>query len=109
MDVYLPESLVRDVIDGFQRLVSGRLFTQESGGETMLAEALTIPVFSCPAVFSVVREPCLINITGQMVPQHEASDRRNVRLIITFEVLVNRPVPSGTRALSLVPSRFARL
>ena len=112
MDVYLPESLVRDVIDEalkFQRLFCGRLFAQESGGATMLARApQRNTVFSCPAVFTVVRELCLFSITGQMMPQHEASDGHNVTLIISFEVLVNGPVPPGTRALSLVPSGFAR-
>ena len=111
MDVYLPESLVRDVIDEalkFQRLFCGRLFTQESGGATMPAGApQRNTVLSCPAVFTVVRER-LFSITGQMMPQHEASDGHNVTLIISFEVLVHRPVPAGTRALSLVPSGFAR-
>jgi hypothetical protein len=70
----------------------------------MIAEALRIPVFSCPAAFSVVREPpCLIDITGQKVPQHEASGGHYVRLILTFEVLVNRSVPAGTRALFTCP------
>jgi hypothetical protein len=41
----------------FQRLFCGCPFVQESGGEMMTAEALRIPVFSCPATFSVVREP----------------------------------------------------